>query len=133
MPPLAAAAAAAARRATHAAAAHAAAAHAAALPSALRLGNIGQPTPETHPRLLAPGELTPGISGGEYAARRAALAAAMPPDSVAVIAAAPVIKYHGTAIPVPSAYRQARARACGGLPVVITPAGCVERSRKNFS
>jgi hypothetical protein len=109
MPPsLAAAAAAAARRATHAAATHATHAAAAAAPSLLRLGNIGQPTPETHPRLLAAGELTPGISGSEYASRRAALAAAMPPDSLAILAAAPVLKYHGTAIPVPSAYRQAR-------------------------
>ena len=71
-------------------------------------GNIGQPTHATHPHLLAAGEVTCGISGAEYAARRAALAARMPPDSVAVLAAAPVLQYHNTFIPVPSAYRQAR-------------------------
>ena len=105
-----------ARRATHALAStsapgasfHTAAASAFA---AARLGNVGQPTPETHPQLLRPGEVTPGVSGAEYAARRAALAARMPPDSLAVLAAAPVLRFHGTEIPVPSAYRQVTWRS----------------------
>lgn len=70
------------------------------------LGNIGQPTPETHPQLMAAGEVTPGVSAREYAARRAALASSMPEGSVAVLLSAPPLRYHGTVIPVPSAYRQ---------------------------
>jgi len=70
------------------------------------LGDIGQPTHETHPHLCAPGEVTPGISGREYAARRAALLAQLPSGSVAVLHSAPVLRFAGTVIPVPSVYRQ---------------------------
>lgn len=78
--------------------------HAAA--SAPRVWDIGQPTHASHPHLLAAGEVSPGISGAEYAARRAALAARLQPGAVVVIPAAPVLRFHGTAIPLPSAYRQ---------------------------
>lgn len=42
----------------------------------------------------------------ENARRRAAFAARMPPDSVAVLCAAPTLYNTGTAVPVPTAYRQ---------------------------
>ena len=51
---------------------------------------FGQPLHETHPRLLGPGELTPGISAFEYAERRARLAKSMPPGSVAILAASDI-------------------------------------------
>ncbi|KAL0261456.1 aminopeptidase [Diplodia seriata] len=52
---------------------------------------FGQPLHETHPHLLQPGEgkqppLTPGITALEYAQRRDALAKAMLPNSVAILA-----------------------------------------------
>ncbi|KAH7151820.1 peptidase M24, structural domain-containing protein [Dactylonectria estremocensis] len=49
---------------------------------------FGQPVYETHPHILQPGELTPGISAQEYADRRAALADLMTEGSVAVLHAA---------------------------------------------
>jgi hypothetical protein len=48
----------------------------------------GQPTPATHPELLRPNELTPGISAREYRQRRRRLAQAMPEGAVAVLPAA---------------------------------------------
>lgn len=51
----------------------------------------GQPTPTTHPELLQPGELQPGVTAAEFAARRAALAALLPPGGVAVLPAAPLV------------------------------------------
>lgn len=68
--------------------------------------DIGQPSPSTHPHLLLPGELTPGIAAAEYAARRAALFARLPDDSLVVLPSAPELFFSGTQIPVPSAYRQ---------------------------
>ncbi|GAQ92241.1 Putative Xaa-Pro aminopeptidase [Klebsormidium nitens] len=65
--------------------------------------DCGQPSPETHPELLAPGEVTPGISAAEYAARRSALLALLPPRSVALLPAAPPV-YMAGVIPYP--YRQ---------------------------
>ncbi|KAI8822263.1 peptidase M24, structural domain-containing protein [Fimicolochytrium jonesii] len=47
---------------------------------------IGQPTPDTHPHLLKPGEVTRGIQGTEYAARRARLVSGLPDGSVVVVA-----------------------------------------------
>ena len=82
------------------------AARARRLHAAATAPRAGQPTRESHPQLLAAGEVTPGISGAEYAARRSALAARLPPGSVVVVPAAPVLRFHGTAIPVPSGYRQ---------------------------
>lgn len=68
--------------------------------------DIGQPSRETHPHLLRPGDLTPGIAASEYAARRAALLASLPDDSVVVLCSAPELVFPGTHIPVPSPYRQ---------------------------
>ncbi|KAL4885676.1 peptidase M24, structural domain-containing protein [Aspergillus karnatakaensis] len=51
---------------------------------------FGQPLHETHPHLLGPGELTPGITALEYAQRRSRLANKLPKHSVAVLAAAEV-------------------------------------------
>lgn len=45
----------------------------------------GQPTPDTHPQLLAPGEITPGLTAAEYSQRRATLASLMPANSFAVV------------------------------------------------
>ncbi|KAL9101508.1 MAG: hypothetical protein Q9163_003234 [Psora crenata] len=58
---------------------------------------FGQPLHETHPHLLKPGELTPGLSALEYAQRRSRLAAKLPPGAVAVIAAAD-LKYRSGAV-----------------------------------
>ncbi|KIN01242.1 hypothetical protein OIDMADRAFT_180080 [Oidiodendron maius Zn] len=49
---------------------------------------FGQPVHETHPHLLRPGEITPGITAQEYADRRAKLAASLPANGVAVLASA---------------------------------------------
>ncbi|KAL4795107.1 peptidase M24, structural domain-containing protein [Aspergillus venezuelensis] len=51
---------------------------------------FGQPLHETHPHLLSPGELTPGITALEYAHRRSRLANRLPKHAVAVLAAAEV-------------------------------------------
>lgn len=48
---------------------------------------FGQPLHETHPHLIAPGDLTPGISALEYHQRRAALASKLPKNSIAILAA----------------------------------------------
>lgn len=59
--------------------------------------SAGQPTPETHPDLLQPGELLPGLAAAEFAARRAALAALLPPGAVALLPAAPITYMAGGA------------------------------------
>ncbi|KAI4211542.1 MAG: hypothetical protein LQ351_005718 [Letrouitia transgressa] len=51
---------------------------------------FGQPVHETHPHLLRPGELTPGVTALEYAQRRSKLASKLPKNAVAVLAAADV-------------------------------------------
>ncbi|KAI4146641.1 MAG: hypothetical protein LQ340_005857, partial [Diploschistes diacapsis] len=58
---------------------------------------FGQPLHETHPQLLEPGELTPGISALEYANRRTRLARKLPPNSIALLAAAE-LKYKSGAV-----------------------------------
>lgn len=80
---------------------------------------FGQPLHETHPHLLRPGErekeipasadglearltdvlltVTPGITAFEYAERRAKLAASLPPNSVAILAASDT-KYRSGAV-----------------------------------
>ncbi|KAI8056906.1 peptidase M24, structural domain-containing protein [Syncephalis plumigaleata] len=45
----------------------------------------GQPLPETHPYLMHPDEITPGVSRQEYEQRRAELFAKMPVNSVAIV------------------------------------------------
>ncbi|KAK7550000.1 peptidase M24, structural domain-containing protein [Phyllosticta citricarpa] len=58
---------------------------------------FGQPVHETHPHLLAPGELTRGITALEYAQRRDALAKALPPHSIAILGASDT-KYRSGAV-----------------------------------
>ncbi|KEQ94078.1 hypothetical protein AUEXF2481DRAFT_66753 [Aureobasidium subglaciale EXF-2481] len=58
---------------------------------------FGQPLHETHPHLIAPGDLTPGISALEYHHRRANLAKALPKNSIAVLASSD-IKYRSGAV-----------------------------------
>ncbi|KAK3381516.1 peptidase M24, structural domain-containing protein [Podospora didyma] len=59
---------------------------------------FGQPVHETHPHLLKPGEITPGISAQEYDDRRAALALSLSAvGDVAVLAAAD-LKYRSGAV-----------------------------------
>ncbi|KAF2097728.1 xaa-pro dipeptidase app [Rhizodiscina lignyota] len=48
---------------------------------------FGQPLHETHPHLLQPGELTPGITALEYAQRRERIAKALPANSIAILSA----------------------------------------------
>ncbi|RIB17595.1 peptidase M24 [Gigaspora rosea] len=45
---------------------------------------FGQPTPETHPHLMKPGELTPGIAALEYELRRAKLMDRLSENSVVI-------------------------------------------------
>ncbi|CAL5868529.1 uncharacterized protein PFLUO_LOCUS2755 [Penicillium psychrofluorescens] len=58
---------------------------------------FGQPLHETHPHILNPGELTPGITALEYAHRRSRLANKLPKGAVAVLAASEV-KYRASGI-----------------------------------
>ncbi|KAI1406110.1 aminopeptidase-like protein [Hypoxylon fuscum] len=58
---------------------------------------FGQPVHETHPHLLAPAELTPGITAQEYHERRAALCQSLPPDSAVLLPAA-TLKYRSGAV-----------------------------------
>lgn len=58
---------------------------------------FGQPVYETHPHLLKAGEVTPGISAQEYYNRRVKLAKALPPNSIAVLAASD-LKYRSGAV-----------------------------------
>lgn len=51
---------------------------------------FGQPLHETHPHILNPGELTPGITALEYAHRRSRLANRLPKHAIAVLSAAEV-------------------------------------------
>ncbi|PCG98472.1 Hypothetical protein PENO1_054330 [Penicillium occitanis (nom. inval.)] len=58
---------------------------------------FGQPLHETHPHLLEPGELTPGITAQEYAQRRSRLANRLPKNAIAIVAAAD-IKYRAAGV-----------------------------------
>ncbi|KAK6854256.1 metallopeptidase family M24 [Apiospora arundinis] len=51
---------------------------------------FGQPVHETHPHMLAPGELTPGITAQEYHDRRARLIASLPPNSAVLLPSAEI-------------------------------------------
>ncbi|TRM62399.1 peptidase M24 [Schizophyllum amplum] len=68
-----------------------------ALEVADKPSNYGQPLYQSHPHLVKPGELTPGIPHEEYELRRKALMNSLPDNSVVVCAAAP-IKYMSGAI-----------------------------------
>eukprot|EP00897_Mesotaenium_endlicherianum_P001495 jgi/Mesen1/1373/ME000013S00862 len=67
------------------------------------LVDVGQPTPESHPEILAPGELLPGMPAALFAARRAAALERMPPGSVLVVGAATIKRMAGI---IPYPYRQ---------------------------
>lgn len=58
---------------------------------------FGQPVHETHPHLLRAGELTPGISSLEYHQRRSKLAASLPENGIAILAASDT-KYRSGAV-----------------------------------
>lgn len=58
---------------------------------------FGQPVHETHPHLLAAGELTPGITAVEFHERRAALCRSLPRDS-AVFLPSSTVKYRSGAV-----------------------------------
>ena len=57
---------------------------------------FGQPVHETHPHLLGPGEMTPGISAQEFYNRRTELAKSLPHGAVAIVAAADTIYRSGS-------------------------------------
>ncbi|KAG2424574.1 hypothetical protein HXX76_014454 [Chlamydomonas incerta] len=63
----------------------------------------GQPTSATHPELLAPEQLTPGVTAAEYAARRRQLSELLPPGSIAVLPSASTTYMAGV---IPWPYRQ---------------------------
>lgn len=73
-----------------------------ALGSSFRIA-AGQPIHETHPELLAEGELQPGLTGTEFAERRRRLAASLPPGGLALLQSNPEA-YMAGVIPYP--YRQ---------------------------
>lgn len=60
----------------------------------------GQAIWQTHPELLAEGELSPGMTAAEFAARRMRLAECLPAGAVALVAAPPVT-YMSGAVPYP--------------------------------
>lgn len=57
---------------------------------------FGQPVYETHPHLVRPGELTPGITAQEYYDRRNKLAKALPKGGIAIVAAADTVQRTGS-------------------------------------
>ncbi|GLC43480.1 hypothetical protein PLESTB_001561700 [Pleodorina starrii] len=63
----------------------------------------GQPTAVTHPELVAPHELTPGIPASEYRERRHRLGQLLPPGGAAVLPAAATTYMSGV---IPWPYRQ---------------------------
>lgn len=71
--------------------------------AAERAAAPGQPTCVTHPELLGPGELAPGLHHSEFAARRQSLANLMQPSSLAIIPAASLAYITGV---IPYPYRQ---------------------------
>ncbi|KAI1817319.1 peptidase M24, structural domain-containing protein [Poronia punctata] len=58
---------------------------------------FGQPVHETHPHLLKPGELTPGITAQEYHERRSRLCASLPPNSAVILRSA-AVQYRSGAV-----------------------------------
>ncbi len=57
---------------------------------------FGQPVHETHPHILGPQELTPGITAQEYADRRTKLAAQLPDNAIAIVAASDTVFRSGS-------------------------------------
>ncbi|CAN8294666.1 unnamed protein product [Cochlearia groenlandica] len=58
--------------------------------STQRVRDIGQPSPTSHPHLMAEGEVTPGIRIEEYIGRRKKLLDLLPENSLAIVSSAPV-------------------------------------------
>lgn len=58
---------------------------------------FGQPVYETHPHILQPGEITPGITAQEYHDRRSKLAFALPENGIAILASSE-LKYRSGAV-----------------------------------
>ncbi|KAI2633322.1 peptidase M24, structural domain-containing protein [Xylaria nigripes] len=58
---------------------------------------FGQPVHETHPHLLKPGELTPGITAQEYHERRSALCSTLTANSAVILCSAE-LKYRSGAV-----------------------------------
>lgn len=71
--------------------------------SSSSLQGVGQPTPETHPHLLSPGEISPGIAATEFKKRRQDLLKVLPNNSLALFPAASE-KFMSVDVPYP--YRQ---------------------------
>eukprot|EP00884_Botryococcus_braunii_P006302 jgi/Botrbrau1/15673/Bobra.4_1s0054.1 len=69
----------------------------------LRAFFVGQPCHRTHPELVGPGEVMPGIPAAEFQARRKALVDAMPAGGAAVVASAQLAYMTGM---IPYPYRQ---------------------------
>ncbi|KAI6168908.1 peptidase M24 [Pisolithus thermaeus] len=63
----------------------------------LKPSNYGQPLFPSHPHLVRPHELTPGIPTDEYERRRKALMDSLPSDSAVVLVAAPIKYMSGSA------------------------------------
>eukprot|EP01119_Soliformovum_irregulare_P006984 TRINITY_DN19394_c0_g1_i1.p1 TRINITY_DN19394_c0_g1~~TRINITY_DN19394_c0_g1_i1.p1 ORF type:complete len:452 (+),score=107.23 TRINITY_DN19394_c0_g1_i1:12-1367(+) len=63
----------------------------------------GQPTPETHPHLLRPNEVTPGMKREDYKQRRDSYLSHMKPDTISMFAANP---HHKMTNDIPYVYRQ---------------------------
>jgi len=63
----------------------------------------GQPTPETHPELLSPGEITVGITADEYAARRKRLVSEIPANGVVLLPSGNTVYMSGI---IPYPFRQ---------------------------
>jgi len=61
---------------------------------------VGQPTPETHPYLLQPGEIQPGISSDEFQNRRQVFANQMESGGIAIVGSSPTTYMSGI-IPYP--------------------------------
>ncbi|KAL1749162.1 peptidase M24, structural domain-containing protein [Schizophyllum fasciatum] len=79
-----------------------------ALEAADKPTKYGQPLYQSHPHLVKPGELTPGIPRKEYEKRRKALMDSLPENSVVVCAAAP-IKYMSGGEPHDCSYKYRQA------------------------
>ncbi|KAG8967841.1 hypothetical protein FRC03_009244 [Tulasnella sp. 419] len=63
------------------------------LASSIKPAQLGQPSHLSHPHLIKPGEITPGITKEEYVSRRKKLMDSIPEDDAIVVCLAGNIKY----------------------------------------